>query len=94
MMLVALFKNSANGTQQAVDELLRSVNPGLARVTRPPRTKAKKKSTSDKETIYTKLRNDFVHAEQRGWKPMDAMNAIERHIAEFQRDVEEVFKGL
>ena len=94
MMLVALFRNSADGTQQEVDKLLRDVNPGLRQVTRPPRKKAKKKPTSDKETFYTKLRNDFVHAEERGWKPMDAVKAIEEHIAEFQRDVEEVFNRL
>jgi hypothetical protein len=46
------------------------------------------------ETLYTKLRNDLIHAEERGCDPTADIAAIEKHIAQFQHDVWLVFSNL
>ena len=79
--LAARFK-LRKGWQDNVDSLLLGVNPKLAALPRPARSKKK-------ETLYTKLRNDFIHAEGegRGTDPVAAIKAIEAQIEQFQRDV-------
>jgi hypothetical protein len=79
--LASLFK-SGKCTQNAVDELLRLANPGLLS---SPRPSGQRKE--ELESLYTKLRNDFVHAEDRSKDPEAARSAIETNLAAFQKDV-------
>lgn len=96
--LMVPFKNSNNEPSQAeVDTLLRQANPALAyeatgktKVRKAKTGKVKRASKPTYETLYTKLRNDFVHAEQRGSDPTASIEAIEQNIAAFQRDVAKV----
>ena len=85
--LMVSFKNSNSDLKQhEVDQLLLQVNPTL-----PYEFTGKTKAGSPKEeNLYTKLRNNFVHAEKRGSDPTAAIHAIEQHIADFQRDVAKV----
>ena len=83
--LAALFKHHVR-TQEKVDELLKAVNSTLPI---NPTGKGGKL-----ETLYTKLRNDFVHAEERGYDPEGARRDIEQHIMDFQRDTALIFKSL
>lgn len=87
LLLVVPFKNSTTDPlQENVDELLLKVNPTLP-FDLTGKTRA---GNPKKETLYTKLRNDFVHAEDRGQDPTAAIQAIEHHISAFQRDVAKV----
>ncbi len=79
--LAALFK-SGKCTQNAVDDLLKLANAGLSSSLRPSGPKK-----GEPESLYTKLRNDFVHADERGKDPVAARNAIETNSAAFQQDV-------
>jgi len=91
--LVVPFKNSNNEPSQTeVDNLLRQANPavsyeatGKAKVRKAKTGKIKRASKPIYETLYTKLRNDFVHAEERGSDPTAAIKSIEQNIAAFQR---------
>lgn len=96
--LVVPYKNSSNEPGQTeVDNLLRQANPAVS-YKATGKTKARKDKTGKiitasrpkYETLYTKLRNDFVHAEERGSDPTAAIKAIEQNIAAFQRDVAKV----
>jgi hypothetical protein len=60
----------------------------------PQLTRSPSPKTGKDETLYTKLRNDLVHAEERGCDPAGAIAAIEAHIDQFQRDVSLVLSGL
>lgn len=79
--LASLFK-SGKCSQNAVDDLLKLANPGLPSSPRPSGPRK-----GEPESLYTKLRNDFVHAEERGKDPVVARNAIETNSAAFQQDV-------
>lgn len=85
----ALVLVSHDGSQEGVDGLLRAQNTKLKVVPSP--RKAKKT-----ETLYTKLRNELIHAEEstRGRDPAGAMRAIEGSVQEFQRDVALVLSHL
>ena len=72
------------GGQQNIDILIKKSNPSVS-VFRPPRNK------NETETLYTKLRNDLIHAEERGRNPVAAIAAIEKHVRDFQHDVSKVF---
>jgi len=85
LALAALFKWH-DGKQQNVDKLLRETNSQLT-VSPAPKT-------GKDETLYTKLRNDLVHAEERGSDPAGAIAAIEAHIDQFQNDVSMALSGL
>lgn len=85
LSLAALFKFGEGG-QQKVDKLLQEVNPGLS-VT--PTGKDHRN-----ETLYTKLRNDFIHAEDRGRDVGAPINAIEKHLDDFQNDAAKVLGAL
>ena len=87
LLLVVPFKDSATEPlQEELDQLLLKANPTLPfEPTGKPRSGKPKK-----ETLYTKLRNDFIHAEKRGCDPTAAIEAIEQNIAAFQRDVAKV----
>jgi hypothetical protein len=85
LSLAALFK-FRKGAQRKVDELLQGVNPGLSV------TPTSKKRPN--ETLYTKLRNDFLHAEEREWDVGAAINAIEKHLDDFQKDAAKVLGAL
>jgi hypothetical protein len=76
LSLAALFKWH-NGRQEKVDALLLEVQPTL---TRTPSS-----TTGKNETLYTKLRNDFIHAEERGHDVANAIAAIEAHTRPFQQ---------
>jgi hypothetical protein len=84
---LAALSRLKDGTQQNVDQLLLERNSGLA-VTSSPR------NSNVNETLYTKLRNDLIHAENRGRDPAGAIAAIEANISQFQRDVSSVFSNL
>jgi hypothetical protein len=86
LALAALFKWHT-GNQEKVDELLLAVNSTLPVL---PSQRYPKRN----ETLYTKLRNDLIHAEERGRDPAHAMAAIETRIVEFQHDVAQVLCGL
>jgi hypothetical protein len=87
LLLVVPFKNSTTEPlQENVDKLLLKVNPTL-----PFEPTGKIRAGGPKkETLYTKLRNNFIHAEDRGRDPVAAIQAIEQNIAAFQRDVAKV----
>ena len=85
LSLVAVFK-FGRGSQQKVDELLLTTNPAL------PVYNSSKNGT--RETLYTKLRNDFIHAEDRRWDTTAAIGAIESHLAAFQKDSANVIRAV
>jgi hypothetical protein len=89
LSLAALFKWH-EGKQDNVDRLLLERNPQLSTL---PKLK-KKKNANQNETIYTKLRNDFIHAEERSCDLKKAITTIEANIQQFQRDVSLVFSNL
>ncbi len=84
LALAALFKWH-NGRQPKVDQLILAVNPSI-----PCSTSHR----GQRETFYTKLRNDFIHAEERGKNPPQAIRAIEANLSSFQTDVATVFRNL
>lgn len=79
--LASLFKSS-NCSQSTVDDLFKLANSSLPFSTIPSGPKKGKY-----ESLYAKLRNNFVHAEGRGKDPVTARHAIESHSPEFQKDV-------
>jgi len=83
--LASLFRSHKAG-QADVDALLISANPSVATSPSP--------RGHGSETLYTKLRNDFVHSEERGCNPALAIIELERHIGSFQADVATVFRSL
>ena len=85
LALAALFKWQ-DGKQQNVDKLLLERNPQLTLSPSP--------KTGKDEALYTKLRNDLIHAEERGCDRAPAMSAIEVHIDRFQHDVSLVLLNL
>jgi len=86
LALAALFKWH-DGNQENVDRLVLERNPQLTISPSP-------KKPNVNETLYTKLRNDFIHAEDRGRDPAGAIAAIEAEINQFQHDVSLVFSNL
>jgi hypothetical protein len=86
MQLAALFKWH-QGWQEKVDELIRERNPDFPSW---PSPKKKRKP----EGLYTKLRNDLIHAGERGIDAAGAIAAIEAHIDQFQRDASAVLLNL
>lgn len=87
LAMAGLFKNH-DGSQESVDKLLLAQNPTLPILPPPPSTRRRD------ETLYTKLRNDLIHAEERGCDPAGAMRAIEENVHDFQRDVALVLSKL
>ena len=83
--LAALFKWHS-GKQENVDSLLQQATPGL--VLAPTGRDGRM------ETVYTKIRNDFVHAEERAVDPSEPMQEIHQRLREFQRDVAAVLNVL
>ena len=79
--LAALFK-FGKCTQDKVDELFLLANASLPSSIKPSGPKK-----GQPESLYTKLRNDFVHADERDKNPVAARNGIETNLAAFQRDV-------
>src|SRR5262249_42704718 len=86
LMLAALFKWHQGGQQQ-VDRLLLQTNSAIP-------TSACPRKMHMQETLYTKLRNDLIHAEERGWDPPAAIVAIEKNVSRFQQDAALVFSTL
>jgi hypothetical protein len=84
LSLVALFKWH-DGKQQKVDALLRWVEPTLPLVASP---------RGGSETLYTKLRNEFIHAEERGHDIASAIAEIEVHAEAFQQIVTKVLRRM
>lgn len=44
------------------------------------------------ETLYTKLRNDFVHAHERGADPETARNEMSAKLGDFQATVARILR--
>jgi len=76
--LAALFKWH-DGKQENVDKLLQEATPSLVR--------APTGRNGKMETDYTKIRNDFIHAEERAVDPSEPIQKIHQRLKEFQRDV-------
>ncbi len=83
--LAALFKWH-DGKQENVDKLLQDATPSLVRV--PTGRNGKM------ETLYTRIRNDLIHAEGRGKDPSKPIQEIRQHLKDFQRDVAAVLNML
>lgn len=86
LALAALFKLH-EGKQANVDKLIVVVNPQITMSVSP-------KNKNVQETLYTKLRNDLIHAEERGSDSAAAISSIETHVAQFQHDVSLIFSQL
>jgi hypothetical protein len=84
LSLAALFRWHT-GTQAKVDSLLLTSSPQLP-VSQSPQGRS--------ETIYTRLRNNLIHAEERGCDPAAAIRDIESAVEDFQRDVSCVLLGM
>lgn len=84
LALAALFKTH-DGRQLKIDQLMLGVRPSIPCSMSPKRTS---------ETLYTKLRNDLIHTEERGCDPQKVITEIETHIADFQEVVSLVFQSL
>jgi hypothetical protein len=85
LSLAALFKYH-NGKQEKVDMLLQQAVPALVLA---PTGRA-----SNMETVYTKIRNDFIHAEERAIDPSVPIQEIAQRLTDFQRDVSAVLRIL
>ena len=83
--LAALFKWHS-GKHENVDRLLQDATPSLG--TAPTGRNGKR------ETVYRKIRNDFIHAEERSVDPSGPMQEIHQRLREFQRDVAAVLNML
>ena len=97
LALAALFKEgSGGGGQENIDALIQKRNRVTVypRPVKPRRRGTKRAAKSVTETLYTKLRNDLIHAEERGCDPKAAIAAIEKHIGDFQDAVSRVFSQL
>jgi hypothetical protein len=87
-LMVMFCDGGKQPTQDNIDALLKNrVNPSLQFLPKPNKGKKKGKTKSNQESVYTKIRNDFVHAEERGKNPSAAKTAIEAKMKDFQRDV-------
>jgi len=84
--LAALFKWH-DGRQEKVDELVQERN------SRIPASPSPKKPGKN-EGLYTRLRNDLIHAGERGVDPASAIGAIDAHVGQFQRDVSAILSNL
>jgi hypothetical protein len=96
LALAGLFKSGqGEGGQESIDALIKQRNPSIALYPRPTRAvKPLRRKKIATETLYTKLRNELIHAEERGCDPARAIAAIEAHIKQFQGDVALVFSYL
>src|SRR3972149_4246659 len=82
--LAALFQFH-NGNQHSIDKLIRNAKPAV-QIFKSPK--------DNEETLYTKLRNDLIQAEERGCDPANAISTIESQVEHFQVDVAEKLKSL
>ncbi len=82
LALYALFKsakrNKRESIQDKIDAILRRQDPSLSRSSTPS------PHTLGLETIYTRIRNEFVHAEERKKDKYAAMREIEQNITAFE----------
>lgn len=85
LALAVVFRSGSGSSQKRVDDLLLKVNGSLPQM---------RNHRNVLETLYTKLRNDLIHAEGRGKNPAAAIAAIERELSSFQRDVGLVMSSL
>ncbi|MDA2911660.1 hypothetical protein MYX04_12125 [Nitrospiraceae bacterium AH_259_D15_M11_P09] len=83
--LAALFKWH-DGKQKNVDRLLLGANTSLV--------PAPTGRNGELETLYTKIRNDFIHAEERSMDPSVPIQEIHQRLREFQRDIAAVLNML
>jgi hypothetical protein len=84
LSLAALFKWHST-KQEKVDALLLGVQPTLLIIPSP---------RGGTETLYTKLRNDFIHAEERSRDVVNAIAEIEAHTRRFQQIATEVLRRM
>jgi hypothetical protein len=81
-LALAAISRVARGKQEDIDSLLLSANPVLPETRHPKRNYC--------ETVYTKVRNDFIHAEDRGSDPERAIVEMRREVMNLQRDAARV----
>jgi hypothetical protein len=81
-LALAAISRSSLGKQRDIDSLLLSANPVLPQTRHPTRAHS--------ETVYTKVRNDFIHAEERGSDPEGAIVEMRREVMNLQRDAARV----
>jgi len=86
LALASLFKVHS-GNQSSVDKLMLVVRPSIPQSPSPKRK-------GENETVYTMLRNNLIHAEERGCDPEKAVAEIEKHVKDFQELVSHVFLSL
>lgn len=80
LALAALFKLGPNGRGQSkVDGLLLGEDPGISQ-----RAVTRSGGYTATETIYTEIRNQFVHAEERGEDPAGAAQQMAASLAAFR----------
>lgn len=75
------------GEQHDVDALIRIADPTVAELPRQRKTRRPRKAPANPtttETIYTNVRNTFVHAADRGKDPVSAADAIRKLVRDFQ----------
>jgi hypothetical protein len=77
--------------QHAIDDLMVDADKSL---TKAPTGRLKKDGTCSLETRFTKMRNDFIHCEDRGKDPARASQALRENVQEFQEVVANVLKKL
>jgi hypothetical protein len=83
--LFAEFKLGGQQGQLDIDSLITAAEPRVhVAATGRLFTSGKKKGTRAMETRYTKLRNDFVHAHERGADPETARNEMGAKLGDFQ----------
>jgi hypothetical protein len=82
MALASIFR-SHRGNQQSIDALLLGEEPSIPCSPSP-------RSPQLTETLYTRLRNELIHAEERGSDPAAAIANIEKHTRGFQSIVARV----
>lgn len=76
----------ADGKQENIDELIRQANPTITLLPSPRKNCV--------ETVYTKLRNELIHSEDRGREPEKAIGGIKEYIGSFQQVVSLIFSKM
>jgi hypothetical protein len=84
--LASLFR-SHRGNQQSIDALLLAEEPSIPCSPSP-------RNPQLTETLYTRLRNELIHAEERGSDPTAAIANIEKNARAFQAIVARVLAKL
>jgi hypothetical protein len=82
------FKMGGQRHHEDVDDLILAAEPGVPFAA----TGRLKKGSRAMETLYTKLRNDFVHAHERGADPETARSDMSAKLGDFQATVARILQ--